>query len=285
MQTVAERVIARAKELFFSGEVRRVLGWERGEFQHERIPALYETAEQLEKLVYDEYCGPNLSKELIALSKLEGRTLAILKPCDARSLNLLLREYRVDREKVYILGAGCTGMRGRDGLLLKCETCRGKDFPVFDEAIDDEECRKVPDGDRFADVCRIEQMSGDERFLFFRSELSKCIRCNACRNICPACSCNQCVFDNPDSGVASKASADPFEDSQFHIVRAFHVAGRCTDCGECSRACPQGIPLHLLNRKIIKDIGELYGEYEPGGRSPLIDYRTNDVLDRGESHA
>jgi len=62
MQTVAERVIARAKELFFSGEVRRVLGWERGEFQHERIPALYETAEQLEKLVYDEYCGPNLSK-------------------------------------------------------------------------------------------------------------------------------------------------------------------------------------------------------------------------------
>lgn len=276
MQTVAERVIARAKELFFSGEVRRVLGWERGEFQHERIPALYETAEQLEKLVYDEYCGPNLSKELIALSKLEGRTLAILKPCDARSLNLLLSEYRVDREKVYILGAGCTGMRGRDGLLLKCETCRGKDFPVFDEAIDDEECRKVPDGDRFADVCRIEQMSGDERFLFFRSELSKCIRCNACRNICPACSCNQCVFDNPDSGVSSKASADPFEDSQFHIVRAFHVAGRCTDCGECSRACPQGIPLHLLNRKIIKDIGELYGGYEAGGRSPLIDYRASD---------
>ncbi|MFR1039192.1 MAG: 4Fe-4S binding protein [Clostridium sp.] len=26
----------------------------------------------------------------------------------------------------------------------------------------------------------------------------------------------------------------------FHIIRAFHVAGRCTDCGECSRVCPQG---------------------------------------------
>ncbi|URW87892.1 4Fe-4S dicluster domain-containing protein [Blautia wexlerae] len=28
----------------------------------------------------------------------------------------------------------------------------------------------------------------------------------------------------------------------FHIIRAFHVAGRCTDCGECDRVCPQGIP-------------------------------------------
>ena len=50
----------------------------------------------------------------------------------------------------------------------------------------------------------------------------------------------------------------------FHIIRAFHVAGRCTDCGECSRVCPQHIPLHLLNRKFIKDINELYGEYQAG---------------------
>lgn len=62
----------------------------------------------------------------------------------------------------------------------------------------------------------------------------------------------------------------------FHIIRAFHVAGRCTDCGECSRVCPQNIPLHLLNRKFIKDIDTFYGEYQAGEdtttRAPLTNY-------------
>ena len=67
----------------------------------------------------------------------------------------------------------------------------------------------------------------------------------------------------------------------FHIIRAFHVAGRCTDCGECSRVCPQGIPLHLFNRKFIKDINELYGEYQAGSdleaKSPLTSFTQEDA--------
>ena len=75
-----------------------------------------------------------------------------------------------------------------------------------------------------------------------------------------ACSCEKCVFDNPTSGVQNKAIADSFEEKMFHIIRAFHVAARCTDCSECSRVCPQKIPLHLLNRKFIHDIDRFYGE-------------------------
>lgn len=117
---------------------------------------------------------------------------------------------------------------------------------------------------------------------------------NACRNVCPACSCEKCVFDNPKSGVANKAAADPFEENLFHIIRAFHVAGRCTDCGECSRVCPQHIPLHLLNRKFIKDINELYGPYMAGSdldtKPALLTYDTGDcepsvVLTRGGEQA
>ena len=130
-------------------------------------------------------------------------------------------------------------------------------------------------------VAKLEAMTPDERFDFWRGELSKCIRCNACRNVCPACSCVKCVFDNPNTGVQNKAAADDFEENMFHIIRAFHVAGRCTDCGECSRVCPQGIPLHLLNRKFIKDIDELYGEYqageEIGQRHPLTDFTKADA--------
>jgi ferredoxin len=89
------------------------------------------------------------------------------------------------------------------------------------------------------------------------------------------------VFDNPNSGIANKAPASSFEEQMFHIIRAFHVAGRCTDCGECSRVCPQHIPLHLLNRKFIKDINSFYGEYQAGekvgNRAPLVDYTKEDI--------
>jgi len=88
------------------------------------------------------------------------------------------------------------------------------------------------------------------------------------------------VFGNPKSGVENKAAADSFEEKMFHIIRAFHVAGRCTDCGECSRVCPQNIPLHLLNRKFIHDIDRNYGDYmageEEGSRAPLVNYKTDD---------
>ncbi|MGN1094275.1 MAG: 4Fe-4S dicluster domain-containing protein, partial [Candidatus Neoclostridium sp.] len=104
---------------------------------------------------------------------------------------------------------------------------------------------------------------------------------NACRNVCPACSCVKCVFDNPKSGVAAKANDDSFEEQLFHVIRSFHVAGRCTDCGECSRVCPQRIPLALLNRKFIKDIDLLYGEYQAGeqsdGKTPLTSFTENDA--------
>ena len=128
---------------------------------------------------------------------------------------------------------------------------------------------------------RTEKMSPEERFAFFQKELSKCIRCNACRNVCPACSCRKCVFDSTKFDSAQKANSDSFEEKMFHIIRAFHVAGRCTDCGECSRVCPQGIPLHLFNRKFINDIDQFYGEYQAGedtdSKGPLTNYTFDDV--------
>ncbi len=144
-----------------------------------------------------------------------------------------------------------------------------------------EEGEEIAENHRFDEVEKLENMTPDERFAFWRGELSRCIRCNACRNVCPACSCEKCVFDNPASGISQKAAADSFEENMFHIIRAFHVAGRCTDCGECSRVCPQNIPLHLLNRKFIKDIDAFYGEYQAGedteSRAPLTNFTFDDV--------
>ncbi len=315
-----QEIINRAKELLADGTVVRVLGWRIGDLPYNPESSYFETAEDLEaNFVYNGFCGANLSKYMIEGSKLEGKTLVFLKPCDTYSFNQLIKENRVVRDKAYIIGIGCKGkldvekikaqgikgilsIRGaeydgpadtltvetlygektvpyKDAMLERCHVCKGKDHMIYDELLG--ESTDTKDADRFEEVRRIEAMSPEEKFAYFQSELSKCIRCNACRNVCPACSCRKCVFDSTKFDSAQKANVDSFEEKMFHIIRAFHVAGRCTDCGECSRVCPQGIPLHLFNRKFIKDIDEFYGEYQAGAdaesKGPLTSFTFNDV--------
>ena len=174
---------------------------------------------------------------------------------------------------------GTVKVSSEEAMEGRCESCKSKKHVAYDELIGED--GDLLDSNRFDEVAKLEAMTPDERFAFWQGELSKCIRCNACRDICPACTCERCVFNNPDSGVENKAITDSFEEKMFHIIRAFHVAGRCTDCGECSRVCPQNIPLHLLNRKFIKDINSFYGDYqagaEVGSRAPLVDYKLGDL--------
>ena len=318
-----QRLIDRMKELLADGTVQRVLGWKQGDLGYNPEPHYFNSAEELDEFIYDGFCGANLSKYMIKGSELEGKTLVLLKPCDTYSFNQLIKEHRVDREKAYIIGVGCKGkldiekikaqgikgitaVKGaeiggdcdeltvetvygekkvayKDAMLERCHVCKGKEHKIYDELLLDsvDTC----DGDRFECVDALDSLTPEEKFNFFRKELSKCIRCNACRNVCPACSCRKCVFDSTKFDSAQKANVDPFEESMFHIIRAFHVAGRCTDCGECSRVCPQGIPLHLFNRKFIRDINEFYGEFIAGEdaetKGPLTDF-TFDDLEPGE---
>lgn len=315
MSEIQTKMIERAKELLESGEVSRVVGWKKGEFFHDPSPASFETVESLKDFVYNDFCGANLSKYMIQICKKEGKTAIFLKPCDSYSFNQLIKEYRVKRENVLVIAISCNGkldnnklmINGVDGvleesydgdkvnlktldgdkildkkdvLLDKCLSCKTKVHALKDEEIiiDQVDTTVI---DRFSLVKQLEEMTADERFKFWQNELSKCIRCNACRNVCPACSCVKCVFDNNNSGISAKANDTEFEEKLYHIIRAFHVSGRCTDCGECSRVCPQNIPLHLLNRKFIKDINVLYGEYQAGaeaeGRTPLTSFTTEDV--------
>ncbi len=315
MKDVELKMLERAKQLLESGEVARVVGWKKGDFYFDPTPASFETVEELDGFVYNGFCGSNLSKYLIKMGKKEGKTAIFLKPCDSYSFNQLVKEHRINRENIYVIAIECQGKldiekikaKGIDAitcveetgeevkvsslygdmtvakeevLLGKCATCKGKTHQVKDEEII---LHEMPESknNRFDEVEKLEAMTEDERFAFWREQLSKCIRCNACRNVCPACSCIKCVFDNPSSGVAAKANDSDFEEQLFHIIRAFHVSGRCTDCGECSRVCPQHIPLHLLNRKFIKDIDNLYGEYQAGeeaeGKTPLTSYTEGDI--------
>ena len=322
-----DQLIQKASELLSNGTVSAVLGWGKGEFDYDVTPTMFTTIDELNTgFVFSDFCGANFAKYLVAKTqKIEGKILVFLKPCDTYSFNQLLTEHRFDREKVYAVGIPCEGMADvnkvkalagdgivsidttgeqmlvttlyddapkaintADVLLERCINCKSKKHVAYDELLGED--GDVIESGRFDEVARLEAMTPDERFAFWQNELSRCIRCNACRDACPACTCEKCVFDNPNSGVENKSPANEFEEKLFHIIRAYHVAGRCTDCGECSRVCPQNIPLHLLNRKFIKDMNEFYGEYqagaEVGSRAPLVDYTTEDlepgeVFDRG----
>ena len=164
-------MMKRASELLADGTVVRVLGWKNGEFVYDPTPAVFDSAEALEKdFVYHDFCGSNLSKYLIKLSKLEGKTLVFLKPCDSYSFNQLLTEHRIKRENVYIIGVPCDGkldpdkvreagaegilgittdgdtvkaetMYGevsvskKDCLLERCEVCKSHKVVVYDEML------------------------------------------------------------------------------------------------------------------------------------------------------
>ena len=332
MQKITQQqLIDKAVSLLADGTVSWVIGWQKGEFDYDITPAIFKSEDELKaNFVWNDFCGANFSKYLVGKTdKCDGKVLVFLKPCDTYSFNQLLTEHRFNREKVYAVGIPCEGMadiskvkavcgdgitainfdgedlkvttlyndapvsvKASDVLLERCANCKSKKHTAYDELMGED--GEVIDSARFDEVARLEAMTADEGFAFWQNELSRCIRCNACRDACPACTCEKCVFDNPDSGVENKAAANSFEEKMFHIIRAFHVAGRCTDCGECSRVCPQNIPLHLLNRKFIKDINEFYGEYQAGAeeglRAPLVDYTTEDlepgeVFDRGDLDA
>ena len=261
MQRLESAVKSKALELLNNQTVNRVLGWTKGEFCYDVSPAVFFSEKDLENFVYNGFCGANLSKYLIEESKKEGKILVFLKPCDTYSFNQLIKEHRIKRENVYIVGVECQGkfdvqhlnakgidfvdsveetldkvtvngsiVLDRDEVKLeRCTVC-DKKHVVYDEIVEINE--KIPSNkDRFELVKKLEAMTAEERYAFWKSELSKCIRCNACRNVCPACNCTKCVFDNDNSTIASKANSDSFEEKLFHIIRSFHVAGRCTDCG------------------------------------------------------
>lgn len=318
MQTILrETLVGRAAALLGDGTVDRVIGWKAGESSGDLTPAVFHSAEEVcSDFVWNSFCGANFSKYLIKeTKKSENKVLVFLKPCDTYSFNQLLTEHRFDRERVYVIGVPCDGMAEmrvirekcgddvigaeQDGetmvirtlydgdkvlpyadcLADRCRVCKSKKHVAYDELLGED--GDVIESARFDEVEKLEAMTAEERFAFWQGELSRCIRCNACRDVCPACTCEKCVFGNPGSGVENKAISDSFEEKMFHVIRAFHVAGRCTDCGECSRVCPQHIPLHLLNRKFIRDIDRFYGEYqagaEVGSRAPLVNYTTEDV--------
>jgi len=149
-----------------------------------------------------------------------------------------------------------------DVLADKCLRCRYPNPLVVDHMIGEE---LEPQGteDTYADVVAFEKLSTQERFDFWKQQMSRCIRCYACRNACPLCVCKHvCLADSREPHWLS-AESTLQEKWMFQVMHALHLAGRCTECGECQRSCPMGIPILLLKRKMNKELKDVFG-YEAG---------------------
>jgi len=223
----------------------------------------------------------------------------VVKGCDIRSVLTLLQERQVRRENLVLVGVECPGMVDR----RKAEKALGEHEALGAGEDAHKNIRVVvEDGteitlrreDVVADACRechfpappihdimlgapvegrethsarqrtadFESMPLDARWARFQEVVSRCIRCNACRQACPMCYCKTCIFDQ-DRPRWIGAGTDISDVAIYHLVRALHMAGRCTDCGACERACPMGIDVRLLERKLCAEVEDLYG-YRPG---------------------
>lgn len=279
-----------ARDLIASGEVTQVIGWEQGTLWYQATPVLIQKPEDADKLIWNAYCQPNLSKYLLDFRYGDGKTAIFVKGCDARAFNRLLQDQQLEREKAYLIGIPCSGMkdhRAAQGyeadneaipLAKTCQTCRYPNPIVYDQLIGEAVTPWQTEAD-YSDVAAIEAMSADERYDFWQAQHTKCIRCYACRNVCPACNCRKCLFDQSASGWSSK-DVNAAENQFYAMTRAMHVAGRCIECGQCEYVCPSEIPIMLMNKKLSKDIDLLFGQYDAGidiqSPTPMGHFEKND---------
>jgi Fe-S oxidoreductase len=160
-----------------------------------------------------------------------------------------------------------------------CQRCKER-VPVFYDALLGEPPKVDVEDETWADVAELEALTPAERLAYWTQEFDRCIRCYACRQACPGCYCFECLAEQVDPSWVTIGHGVP-EKAFFHIMRAYHLAGRCVECHACDLACPMHIPLSLLNRKIAKEVETLFG-YHAGGDAetppPLATFRKDEEL-------
>lgn len=310
MITYGEKIREIAKKLLEEKAVDLVIGFKKGTLPLMTEPIMIKEPEETDQLYWSSFCTMNVANYL---PKREGKIGIVAKGCDSRNIAVHIVENQIQREQLYIIGVPCTGMVDRrklyslvdgkevreaiesdeeltirgngfentvkkgDYLQDNCITCMHRNPVIYDVMVE-EAVEERKDPDPYDDVKEIEALESDEKWEFFSNLIEGCTRCYACRNACPLCYCPTCFVDESDPQWVGK-SIDPTDTMTFHILRAYHCAGRCTDCGACQQSCPVDINMRFFTRKLNKDALDLYG-CEAGlsaeERPPLDTYRPDD---------
>lgn len=226
-------------------------------------PHLFRKGEDLEAMSLGDHNSAGdarypLNKYLIGIAKShpEARLGVLVRGCDDRGLQTLYTWNQLNPEKVVPVGLACP-----QELADACECPQ----PYPAEITAGERARPG----EAKSVAAIDALGTSERFSYWMNEFVKCIKCYGCSNVCPMCFCSECSLKCDD---LVKGGELPPEIPVFHHTRAMHMVGRCVDCGLCEEACPSGIPLRTLYKKVASVMEEKFDfktGYIKGQKSPL----------------
>ncbi len=270
-----------AAKLFADGKIDVFVGYRMNGFDDNQVPVVITDPKEVSTLVFTEKSVFNLTNYLKTDHTRGKRVGLIVKGCDSRSLNLLLTESQVKRDRLYIIGIACEGVVDDKGVKMQnCTECIVPDAVVFDEMLGSPRGKK--DYIVNADIRALAEKGLVERREYFEEIFENCIRCNACRHSCPLCYCAKCCIDQE---TASLYNGSNTASSAFHALMTWslHLAGRCVDCRNCEKACPSHLPLHLLHKQNEKVIFENFQNHlagvEEGERGAFYKYSLKDPDD------
>lgn len=292
------------KTALADGALFCVVGWQQGFDALHATPLFMRTPEDVDRLIWGPLNVHSTVGFLPQLVKeAAGRKVGVVvKGCDGRSLVELLQEGLLTRDAVEIFAMGCNGtvntervfeaagspariesVTGKGDKLIVAADGREQIFAMRDVAQD--KCRScaVPNAplyDHFAGnptlvpedaepepaavLQLLDSLSLEERMGFWKGHIERCIRCHACRNACPLCVCrDHCVADSRDPHWLTQEDTVS-QKLFFQLIHALHLAGRCTGCAECNRACPMGIPVGALKLYAGRIVQKLFDGYAPG---------------------
>ncbi len=313
MLKYSDKIKETAERLLKKKTVDVFIGYRKGSVPMMNEPLLVADPDQVDQLYWDSFCGLNLCNYL---TKRTDKIGIVANGCNSRNIVTHIIENQIKREQLYIVGIPCEGMIDHRAIMRavkykeildiqengskfsvkgagfektfekakflqgNCAICTHRN-PVLHDEILGNPVEEQTGVDPFKDVKKIEEMEPDKKQGFFTRLISRCIRCYACRNSCPLCYCPTCFVDESTPQWVGKSN-DPTDTMTFHFLRAYHCAGRCTDCGACERVCPMGISMRQFTKKLNKDCQDLFS-WEAGltldQRPPLDVYRPDDYND------